>query len=253
MSTVSAIIITLNEEKNIARCLDAITWIDEIIVLDSGSTDNTVEIVRKYTDKVYHQDWLGFGPQKNKALSYVTSDWVLWLDADEVVTPELSKSIQSEIINPKNEFYKLLRRSYFLGRILNHGDWGRDWVVRLFKRGDICWSDSQVHESLNVKKQDAKPLDGKLIHHTQESFFQSIDKINKYSTLSAEMMIEKGKEPSFVKAIFRSKMAFFRSYILRAGFLDGVEGYLCAKNIALGAYLKYMKCIFDHKKRHTGK
>jgi (heptosyl)LPS beta-1,4-glucosyltransferase len=247
MSTISVIVITLNEEKNIARCLASVAWADEIIVLDSGSKDKTIEIAKSYHAKVYHQDWLGFGEQKNKALEYTTKEWILWLDADEKVTPELSDSIKFEINHTQSDAYQMKRASFFLGKLIKHGDWGRDKVVRLFKKGKACWTIDQVHESLSINKRDTKYLEGILLHYTQDNLHTSLKKINEYSTLSAEMMVEKNRDSSVFKAVLRGHLAFVRSYLLRRGFMDGVRGYVLARNIGLGAYLKYLKCVYDFK------
>lgn len=248
MSTLSVIVITLNEEKNIGRCLESVRWVDEIIVVDSGSTDKTKEIAESYQAKVYHQDWLGFGAQKNKALEYTTKEWILWLDADERMTPELSDSIKVEINNSESDAYKMNRTSFFLGKRIKHGDWGRDKVVRLFKKGKACWTIDLVHESLTINKRDAKNIKGILLHYTQDNLYTSLKKINEYSTLSAKMMIEQKKESSVLKAVLRGHLAFLRSYVLRRGFMDGVRGYVLARNIALVTYLKYLKCVYDMKK-----
>lgn len=247
MSTLSVIVITLNEEKNIGRCLESVKWANEIIVVDSGSTDKTIEIAESYGAKVYEQGWPGDGPQKYFGIEHATCEWCLVLDADEEVTPELARSIKDVLEHSNSTCYKMHRRSFFLGKIMKHGDWGRDWIVRLFLRSKHQYTREVAHSKLDVSKSSAGVLDGKLTHHTQEDIYLSIKKLNDYSTLSAKMMLGKGKRSSVFKAVLRGHLAFIRSYVLRAGFLDGIEGYLCARNIGLGAYLKYIKCVYDFK------
>lgn len=247
MHILSVIIITLNEERNIGRCLESVKWADEIIVVDSGSTDKTIEISESYGAKVYKRGWSGDAAQRNFGIDKATGEWCLVLDADEEVTTELSESIKKTLENPTSTGYKIHRRSYFLGKILNHGDWGRDWIVRLFLRKKHLYTLDIVHSKLDLSKSNAGTLDGKLIHYTQESIYSSVKKLNDYSTLSAKMMKEKGKGSYVLKAVLRGNLAFLRSYVMRAGFLDGIEGYICAKNIGLGAYLKYIKRAFDFK------
>ncbi|WP_119344734.1 glycosyltransferase family 2 protein [Facilibium subflavum] len=245
--TLGVVVITKNEEKNIARCLQSVKWANEIIVIDSGSTDKTVEIAESFGAKVIIRHWPGDGPQKYFGISQLTTKWCLVLDADEEVTKELAESIQKTIQSGKNTCYKLHRRSFFLGKIIKYGDWGRDWIVRLFIREKHEYTQDIAHSKVNVKKSQASALKGKLIHHTQEDIYLSIKKYNDYSTLSAQMMAKKGKRSSLLKAMLRGHLAFIRSYVLRLGFLDGARGYMIARNIAFGAYLKYLKLTYDIK------
>ena len=243
--TLGVVVITKDEEKNITRCLESIKWADEIIVVDSGSIDKTVEIAKNHGAKVIKRHWPGDGPQKYFGISQLTTCWCLVLDADEEASPELAMNIQNTLKNPSNTCYKIHRYSFFLGKIMKHGDWGRDWIVRLFKRSEHEYTQDIAHSKVNVKKTQATPLKGKLIHHTQENVHLSIKKYNDYSSLSAKMLAKKGQKGSLFKAIIRGHMAFLRSYLLRLGFLDGYRGYIVSRNIAFGAYLKYLKLKYD--------
>lgn len=246
MNKLSVVVITLNEEKNIARCLESIRWADELIIVDSGSSDQTCAIAEEqFGARVFHQGWPGDGPQKRFGIEQASNDWCLVLDADEELSPELAASMQRALTSGSASCYKIHRRSYFLGKILKHGDWGRDWIVRLFDKTRHQYTNPVAHSRLDVRKADASALDGFLIHHSQEDMFLSIKKLNDYSTISAQMMAERGRKSSSLNAVFRGYFAFFRSYFMRMGFLDGIHGYLCARNIGLGAYLKHIKRVYD--------
>ncbi len=237
--SLSIAIITRNEAKNIGRCLESVKWADEIIVVDSGSTDNTLDIAKQYGAKTFHHDWLGFGPQKNKAIAYCQSDWILVLDADEVVTKELNASIQ-QAITQSHPVYQFKRRSQFGQRWINHGDWGRDIITRLFKKGSARCSDDPIHEYI-ASDTPARLISGQLNHYTHEKIEDSWEKLNRYTNLTAELLFKKGRKSHVFQAILHEKWTFFRSYILRRGFLDGSHGYLLAKLSAYGAFLKYIK------------
>ena len=246
--TISAVIITLNEEKNIKRCLNSLKWTDEIIVIDSGSTDKTCDIAKKMGVKVFHNPWPGYGMQKCFGIEKTTHPWVIVIDADEEVTQELAKNIKSAIKSAsENSCYKLKRSAYFLGKKIKHGDWGRDWVIRVFPKATFNWSKDPVHEGLLAYKNEAFDLTGELLHHTQDSIHQALNKINHYSTLSADMLIKKGKKSNLLKAILKSKWTFFRAYIIRLGFLDGKVGYVIAKNAEIHTYYKQLKLVYKNK------
>ncbi len=243
--TISAVIITFNEKKNITRCLNSLKWVDEIIVIDSGSTDKTCEIAKKMGAKTYHNPWPGYGMQKRFGIEKTTHPWVIVVNADEEVTQELAKNIQSAIQSAsENSCYKIKRSAYFIGKKIKYGDWGRDWVIRIFPKATFSWSKDPVHESLEAYKNEAFDLKGELLHHTQDNITDAIDKINNYSTLSAEILIKKGKKSNLLKAIFKSNWTFFRCYIVRLGFLDGNAGYIIAKNAQIHTYIKQLKLIY---------
>jgi len=240
---ISATVITKNEENNIARCLKSVAWVDEIIVLDSGSTDNTVAICKKYTDKVYETDWVGFGRQKNRALEKATGDWILSLDADEWVTPELKEEIIRTIKNPGNHAaFEIPRLSSFCGQYMRHSGWWPDYVIRLCKNGAARFSDRIVHEKMIVDGSVGR-LSNHLMHESFRDLEQVLIKMNQYSTANASMLFAEGRKSSLPRAIMHGVWTFIETYILRAGFLDGRKGFILAVCNAEGTYYKYLKLI----------
>lgn len=237
----SVIIICKNEEKNIRACLQSIAWADEIIVLDSGSTDRTIEICREFTDKVVETDWPGFGIQKNRALNLATQPWVLSLDADERVTTdskiELLNTIQA---NPTADGFNLPRSSSFCGRFMRHSGWYPDYVLRLFRRDKARFTDDVVHERV-ICDGEVKALQHPLLHYTYDTLDQALEKANLYSSLGAEKLYAEGKRASLPKALGKGFWAFFRTFVLRQGFRDGKHGLMLAIVNAEATYYKYAK------------
>ena len=246
-NSLSVVIITKNEEKNIARCLSAVQWADELIVVDSGSTDKTIEIAESFGAKIFKRDWPGDGAQKHYGINQANQKWCLVLDADEVVTTALKASIEAVLQSPMYSVYKIHRRSFFLKKIILHGDWGRDWVVRLFDRTKHQWTQAKVHSALDIKKKQAKKLKGKLLHYTQDNFEIALEKMNLYSSGSARMLFDKNKYSTLLNALLHKYWTFFRSFIIRVGFLDGWRGYLTAKLAADNTFFKYVKLWAKHQ------
>jgi glycosyltransferase involved in cell wall biosynthesis len=240
MTKLSVTVITLNEASQIRQCLESVSFADEIIVLDSGSTDNTVEIAKEYTDKVFVTDWPGFGMQKNRALAKATGEWVLSLDADEVVSEALQSEIQAILKNPKADGYYFKRHAFFCGKLIKFGDWRNDKVLRLFKRELGRFDDAPVHEKLTVNG-PLKSLKSPLLHYTAQSLEEVLDKTNRYSSLGAAKKLANGGHGSLSGAILRSLFAFIRSYFIKFGFLDGRTGFVLAVLIAEGTYYRYLK------------
>lgn len=245
MKKISVNIITKNEASRIEACLRSVAWADEIIVLDSGSTDDTVAICKKYTDKIWVTDWPGFGQQKNRALEKATHKWVLSIDADEQVSSDLQREIKT-IIQPDSPHaaYNIPRLSSYLGKTLRHGDWKNDYCLRLFQREKARFSDDVVHEKLQVLEGSVGKLKNPLYHETFTSLEQVLEKVNSYSTLGARAKYAKGKRASFLKAIGRGLWTFFRCYVLKCGFLDGKEGFMLAVSNAEGVYYRYLKMLY---------
>lgn len=242
--SLSVILITYNEAARLRDTLNAVAWADEIVVVDSGSTDGTVEIAREFTDKVLvTEDWPGFGPQKNRALDMATGDWVLSIDADERVTPALAEEIRTMLAAPKADVFALPRLSSFLGRPMRHGGWWPDEVVRLFRRGSARFSDDVVHERL-VFSGKFLSLREPLEHDSIRNLEQMLDKINRYSSAGAERMAKAGKHSSLGAAIGRGVWAFVRVYLLKRGFMDGAEGFIMAVSSAESAYYKHLKRLY---------
>lgn len=242
----SLTIITKNEEACIRRCIESVPFADEVIVVDSGSTDRTVEICRELGARVVvTQDYPGNGPQKNRALDLATGDWILALDADEWLSPELQKEIPALIANagPGVAGYRFRRLSSFCGRFMRHSGWWPDWIVRLVRRGQGRFNEELAHDRL-VLDGEIGSARGIIMHEAFIDLEELLEKMNRYSTAGARMQSMRGKKASIAGAIGHGVWAFFRSYFLRAGFLDGREGLMVAISTAEGAYYKYVKLIY---------
>ena len=247
--TLSVIVITKNEAAVIARCLNSVLWADEIIVLDSASTDGTVAIARALNARIETAtDWPGFGPQKNRALAYASGDWVLSLDADEWVTPELKGEIARVLADPGGHAaFKMRRLSSYCGRWMRHSGWWPDHVTRLFRRGTARFSGDLVHERLIVDGTTGT-LMATLKHEAIRDLEEALVKMNAYSTAGANIRHAHGKQASLAGAVWHGAWTFFRTYVLRAGFLDGREGFMLAVSNAEGAYYRYLKLMLLNKK-----
>ena len=242
MPTLSAILITRNEEANLEDCLASLDGLAaQIVVVDTQSTDRTLAIAQRYGALISSPpDWPGFGPQKNRALDLASEDWVLSLDADERLTPELRAEIKSVLDKPQTDCYAIPRLSWYCGRFMRHSGWTPDYVDRLFKRGSARFSTDLVHERL-IPKGPVLKLKNQMLHYSFMNHAQVQEKMERYSTASAQQAFAKGKTASPLKAILHGAWSFFRTYILRAGFLDGPQGFSLACSNAQGTYLRYMK------------
>src|SRR4029450_1418157 len=228
MERLSATIITRDEEHNIAEALKSLSWVDEIVVVDSGSTDRTVEICRKYTDRVYYRDWSGYVDQKNHAVDRASHDWIFSLDADERAGPEL----QAEIIKLRSQGfqyagYRIPRVAFFMGRWIRHGDWYPDYQLRLFDRRRGRWEGGRVHESVRIRG-DAGMLGGEIQHFTYRRLSDYLRRLETYSTLAAADYDQKGRRFSPLGLMANPFLAFLRGYIFKRGFLDGTPGLMVA-------------------------
>ncbi len=244
----SVMVIVKNEEAVLARCLESVSWADEIVVLDSGSNDRTLEIARKYTDKLYiESDWQGFGVQKNRALERCSNEWILSLDADEWLDPVLAEEIRDFLAEERSSdlfAVELLRRSSYLGKWMKWGGWGKDWLPRLFRKSRCEFSNSLVHERLLVDGAIERIRKGVIWHESFRTLEEVIEKINHYSTLGAEQRYREGRKGSGVaRAVAGATWAFFRTYVLRLGFLDGKHGFMLAVSNAEGVYYRYLKMM----------
>lgn len=242
--TLSVTLITRNERANIAECLRSVAFADEWIVVDSGSTDGTREIAESMgATVVTTDDWPGFGPQKNRALALARGEWVLSIDADERVSPELAERIREVVAGrgkAEVQGYELDRLSRFCGQWMHHGDWYPDRVLRLFRRERGRFTDDQVHERLDVQGPTAR-LQGHLLHETMASLDDALDKMNRYTRGRAVDRVRAGKRGGLWPALSHGLWAFLRSYLLRRGFLDGRLGFVLALYIAEGTYYRYLK------------
>ena len=239
---ISVIIITKNEAHHIASCLNSVAWADEIIILDSGSTDETVTICKKYTPHVYLTDWPGFGPQKQRALEKATGEWIFSIDADEVVSQQLEDEIKHAVKSAEFDGYQVPRLSNFCGKAMHHSGWWPDYTVRLFRKKSGKFSLVPVHEKVHVEGVIGK-LKNPLLHDTYETLEEAISKMNQYSSLSAKMLFDEEKKSSLGKALVKTAWSFIRTYFVKAGFLDGKHGLMLAILNSEGTYYKYIKLL----------
>jgi glycosyltransferase involved in cell wall biosynthesis len=236
----SLIMITRNAGGQLRAALESASFADEVVIVDSGSDDDTVQIAASFGAVVIHQSWLGYGPQKQLAVTHAQNDWVLCLDADERVTPELAASIEGALAAPRAAAFRMPRRNRFLGRWLAHGEGYPDWSLRLFDRRHARWSDDVVHERV-VCHGAIGTLAGDLLHESAETLQTYLEKQNRYTTLQAERMLSQGTRPSLARLIGSPLVRFLKFYVLRLGFLDGVAGLV---HIAIGCgntFLKHAK------------
>lgn len=239
----SAIVITRNEEARIRECLASLSFADEIIVVDNASTDATPELARAAGAQVHHApDWPGFGPQKNRALALATRGWVLSIDADERVTPQLRDEILAVVRAPRPgaDAWDMPRRSSYCGQYMAHSGWYPDRVTRLFRRGTARFSDDVVHERL-LTTGAVGHLRHDLLHDTFPDLGSVLDKLDRYSTAGAQRMWEQGRRASVGSAVAHGLWAFLRTYVLQRGFLDGRMGFVLAVSNAEGTYYRYLK------------
>jgi len=239
----SVAIITLNEERNLAECLASVAFADEIVVVDGGSHDRSCDIARAAGARVIEaSDWQGFGAQKNRAIDACSGDWVLSIDADERVPQNLRSEIQTALRANQFDVYEMPRRSFYCGRFMRHSGWWPDYVRRLFRRGSARFSAAPVHESLETDKTIGR-LQHPIEHWSYRTMEQVLDKVNLYSSLSAPVVIQRGGRPTIFTAILHGAGAFFRTYLLRRGFLDGSHGFMLAVSNAEGSYYRYVKAM----------
>lgn len=245
---ISVIIITGNEEKNIRECLESVKWAEEIVVVDSESKDNTVEIAKRFTDNVYIRKWEGYANQKSYALNLAKNEWVLSLDADERVTIELAAEISNlKLDSTSLDAYKIHRDNYFLGKKINHCGWGNDYQLRLFRKSKTKLTERLVHEGFIV---DGKisTLKNSIIHYSYENLKDGFAKINEYSTLEANEKYQRKNVSGFTIMLY-PVIGFVQHYIFRKGFLDGSRGLLISLMHAMTKLQVQMK-IWELRKRN---
>ncbi len=253
---ISAVIITYNEEQNIGRCLDSLQEIaDEIIVLDSHSTDQTQEICKLYSVQFHSQPFKGFIQQKNDAIALASNDFVLSIDADEAISNELKNSIlglkKQDI--PQHTAYIVNRLTNYCGKWIRHSAWYPDYLIRIFDRRKCVFEGKYIHEKVVVPENDLiGKLSGDLLHYSYNSISEHIVRANKYTDLTALEAFEKGKKASLFSILVNPSVKFFRNYIIRLGFLDGYYGYTICRISAFATYLKYAKLRQLQKQKHNG-
>ncbi|MBA0178563.1 glycosyltransferase family 2 protein [Pectobacterium carotovorum] len=239
----SVLIITKNEEELIQECLESISWADEIIIVDSGSSDNTIEIAKKYGAKVYHYDgWLGYGKQRQRAQTHASGDYIFFIDADERMAKELRIAVETVLKKPDiitDTVYACARRNLFLGRFMKHSGWYPDKVIRFYANHHYYYNDNQIHESLNYGNAAVKSLTGDLLHLTCRDFSEFQKKQLRYASDWAKEHHAKGKHCSYISIFSHTMFSFIKTLILRAGFLDGKQGLLLAIVNAQYTFNKY--------------
>ena len=251
MPRLSAIIIAGNEAANIADCLDSVTFADErIVVVDTGSKDATADIARSKGAQVFAHDWQGFGIQKNFALAQAKGDWVFSIDADERVSAALRADIEKATEDNRHDGFDMPRRSTFCGRVIRHSGWYPDYVLRLFRRSRGRFTDDIVHERV-ICNGSVGRLNEPILHDAVPKLEDALRRLDRYSTDSAKMKVAAGQRVSFFTGIAHGLFAFFKAYVLRAGFLDGREGFVLAVLIAENSYYAYMKAWIMTRGRKT--
>ncbi len=236
----SLVIVTLNEEANIERCIQSVPFADEVILVDSFSTDRTVEIATSLGAKVVQEQWRGFGPQKAFATELTKNSWVLSLDADEALSPALAKEIQEKLSTLDPEAgYQIPRRSFHLGRWIDHGGWYPDYQMRLFNKQHSRWNFAGLHEKVEVKKKIK--FRHPILHWVFKSLSHQVITNDRYSSLGAMELLEKGKKFSYLKFFFKPPTKFVECYFFKGGFRDGLPGFIIAVGAAYSVFLRHSK------------
>jgi glycosyltransferase involved in cell wall biosynthesis len=237
---ISVTILAKNSQDLLPRCLAALAAFPEVILLDNGSTDDTVAVARQFANvKVYHSPFIGFGPLKNLAASYATHDWILSIDSDEVLTPALAQSILQHPLQ-EGKAYRFLRHNYYGQKLINACGWENDYVLRLFNRKTTGFTDREVHEGIITTSITVETLPGILKHYSFKNAGELLQKLNQYTTLFAQENRFR-KQSSAFTATYKGAWTFFRNYFLKRGFLYGFEGFLISASNANGAFYKYLK------------
>ena len=242
MNLLSAVLITRNAAALLEPCLESVAFADEIVVVDSGSTDATAEIAQRRGARIVQKEWLGFGRQKQFAVEQARHDWVLCLDADERVSPQLAASIRAALAAPVAPVYRMPRRNRFLGRWLAHGEGYPDWSPRLFNRMNARWSDDLVHEKVLFAVTPGT-LQGDLLHDSYDDLSAYLERQNRYTTLAARQAYERGRSAGVAHLLLSPVVRFIKFYLLRLGFLDGLPGLLHISIGCINSYVKYAKLI----------
>ena len=236
----SVAIITRNAAALLERCLASVAFAEEVVVVDSGSTDGTVELAARHGARVVRKEWLGFGAQKQFAVDAASHEWVLCVDADEWLSPELSEAIVAELKTPRGFVYAIPRRNRFLGRWLKHGEGYPDWNVRLFHRERARWGGETIHEKI-VTRSPVLRLRGDLLHDSAETLEKYLDKQNRYTSLQAESLRAAGRRANALQLVLSPLLRFIKFYLLRLGFLDGVPGLVHVTIGCMNSFNKYAK------------
>ncbi len=252
MASLSVVLIVKNEESILEDALSSLDWANELVVVDSGSTDRTLEIAKMFTENIYqYTDWQGFGVHRQRAQSHATSDWVLMIDADERVTPELRNAIELIVAkNDQNKVYALPRLSWVFGRFIRHSGWYPDYVIRLYPRSKAAYADEKVHEKLHFSDDmQVVKLKGDLLHYTYRDLEHYLVKSANYAAAWAQQREAKGKRTSLIQGFSHGLACFIKMYLLRFGFLDGRQGLLLAILSAHSTFVKYADLWIKHQEK----
>lgn len=248
MPTLSVVIITYNEERNIKRCLNSVLGLGhEILVVDSGSTDLTVEICSSMGAKVVHQPFLGYIEQKNFATAAADADWVLSLDADEELSSELRQDILRVMEKPAAKGYFMNRLTNYCGQWVKHSGWYPDKKLRLYEKGKGQWKGVNPHDRYELTEGTAPVLKGDLLHYSYTTISDHLKQIDRFSTIGAKSLYEKGVSSNILKLLYKPIARFLRSYIVWSGFRDGLTGFIIAVNSAHAVFLKYLRLYYLQK------
>ncbi len=241
--SLSVCVVTYNEEENVRDCLKSVAWADEIIVVDSFSSDKTTEICREFTDEVVQREWKGQIDQKNFALSRTKYDWVLLIDADERLSPSLIEEMKKELSKKNSEYdgFCFPRHVHYLGRWINHGEWYPDHKLRLFRKAKGRIGGIEPHDKVKLTGRQVKYLKGDLWHFTYKNIFAQVETLNRFSSISAQEMAKQGKAFQPLQILSRPIMRFITAYIIRTGFRDGMPGFIIAVISSFYVFLKYFK------------
>ncbi len=251
MKPLSVVIISKNEEKNIARCLASVSWADEIILIDSQSQDATVSIAQEYGAKVYSPEWKGYGAAKKEGVRRAAGDWILSIDADEEISPELRDEIKSILRDDVHcGGYYLKRKTLFLGRWIKHCGWYPDYVLRLFRKSKGDFDGAFVHEKVVVDGEIGY-LQNELLHYSYPTLEEYFRKFDWYTTLGARETVRKGITAGWFDIVVKPPLSFVSRYILRQGFRDGLEGFLVSVLSSIAVMVKYAKAREMHKNKET--
>jgi glycosyltransferase involved in cell wall biosynthesis len=242
----SVVIITKNEADHIEACLNSVSFAEDVVVLDSGSTDSTCELAGRLGARVFVEEWRGFGPQKRRAVELAQNDWVLSLDADEALDIDAQNFIKELMAEEESSFaaaaYRFARQSYHLGRWIHHGGWTPDYQVRLFDRRRAGWNEAPVHEKVEVREGESlQTARGKIKHWVFEDLSHQVDTNNRYSTLGAEALRQRGKHFSLAKLLLKPVSKFVETYFWKQGFRDGLPGFVISVGAAYSVFLKFAK------------
>jgi (heptosyl)LPS beta-1,4-glucosyltransferase len=246
---ISAKINVFNEEDNIAECCEGLSWADEIVIVDSNSTDRTLEIARRYTDRIFNREFKGYKDKHQYSDSQTTGDWIFWIDADERVTPELRSSIEG--LRKRDsadlpEGFRIARRTHYLGRWILHSGWYPDYQMRLYRKSASYWDGIAPHETARVRGR-VETLPGELLHFTRRDLSEHHRVLDEYTTLAAEALERDGRKVGTADLFVLPISAFTRSYVVKQGFRDGVQGLIIAIFTAYSVFLKYAK-VWERKR-----